>query len=370
MVAFNESGKYRRVFCTTFNVEAIQKVNFDELVEHGPVRYVHLAFEIAPTTGRAHYHLYIEFKRQMTYKKIKKMFDETTMNIEPAFGTAKDSDEYFKKESTVWSRKYGRPSQQGARTDMEDIYERLKVGEDLLDVISEHPGSGIRYFRGLVAVKSLLDQKRQRAEERLMPEVIVYLGKSGSGKSHHCWNDPDYQRSGYKYPVQQNGKVYFDGYGGEAVLWFDEFGGSVLPFNVFLRLADKYETRVETKGGSVCIIGLRKILISTTVFPKDWWPESRKFLQDPRQLWRRLTTVFYIPSPSWGFGSPVRVERPDLFDEVGADYLERQAEMERPELARESVGGEGSGMVAAAGDDDESTSQSDPDRTIDSYDSE
>ena len=43
-----------------------------------------------------------------------------------------------------------------------------------------------------------------------MPEVIVYLGKSGSGKSHH-WNDPAYQQSGYKYPVQQNGKVYFDG---------------------------------------------------------------------------------------------------------------------------------------------------------------
>ena len=40
-----------------------------------------------------------------------------------------------------------------------------------------------------------------------MPEVVVYLGKSGSGKSYHCWNDPAYQQSGYKYPVQQNGKV-------------------------------------------------------------------------------------------------------------------------------------------------------------------
>lgn len=94
-----------------------------------------------------------------------------------------------------------------------------------------------------------------------MPEVIVYLGKSGSGKSHHCWEDPAYQQSGYKYPVQQNGKVYFDGYSGESTIWFDEFGGSVLPFNVFLRLADKYETRVETKGGSV-VFHLNKILIN------------------------------------------------------------------------------------------------------------
>ena len=48
---------------------------------------------------------------------------------------------------------------------------------------------------------------------------------------------------------------------GGSVIWFDEFGGSVLPFNVFLRLADKYETRVETKGGSV-VFHLNKILIN------------------------------------------------------------------------------------------------------------
>ena len=112
---------------------------------------------------------------------------------------------------------------------MQDIYERLQVGEDLLDIIQDHPGSGIRYCRGLVAVKSLLDQKRQRLEERVMPEAIVYLGKSGSGKSHHCWNDPAYQQSGYKYPVQQNGKVHFDGYGGKVLSRLTSLGEASFP---------------------------------------------------------------------------------------------------------------------------------------------
>ena len=229
MVAFNESGKYRRVLCTTFNLEAVSQFNIDDSFNHRPVRNVHVYLEVAPTTGRRHYHMYIEFTKQATLSQIKRLFGDETMNIEPAFGTAKDAAEYFKKEGSVWDRKYGSPSKQGQRTDMQDIYERLKVGEDLLDIIQDHPGSGIRYCRGLSAVKSPLDQKRQRLEERVMPEAIVYLGKSGSGKSHHCWNDPAYQQSGYKYPVQQNGKVHFDGYGGKVLSRLTSLGEASFP---------------------------------------------------------------------------------------------------------------------------------------------
>ncbi len=96
--------------------------------------------------------------------------------------------------------------------------ERLKVGEDLLDIIQDHPGSGILYFRGLIAVKSLLDQKRQRRKERVMPEVIVYLGKSGSGKSHHCWNDPDYQHPDISTLSNRTGRYTSTVMGGSCYL--------------------------------------------------------------------------------------------------------------------------------------------------------
>ena len=72
----------------------------------------------------------------------------------------------------------------------------------------------------------------------------------------------------------------------------------MLPFNVFLCLADKYETRVETKGGSVCIVGLRKILISTTVFPKDWWPESRQCQKASSSFVHFLPKQMYFFTPS------------------------------------------------------------------------
>lgn len=45
--------------------------------------------------------MYLWFKKQLTMAQIKRLFDDNTMNIEPAFGTAKDAAAYFKKEGSV-----------------------------------------------------------------------------------------------------------------------------------------------------------------------------------------------------------------------------------------------------------------------------
>lgn len=173
---------------------------------------------------------------------------------------------------------------------MQDIYERLKVGEDLLDIIQDHPGSGIRYCRGLVAVKSLLDQKRQRREERVMPEVIVYLGKSGSGKSHHCWNDPAYQQSGYKYPVQQNGKVYFDGYGGKVLSGLTSLGEASFPSTCFCDLQTSMRPesrpREEASASSGC---------ARSSFPRPSSPKTGGQSTDIVKRYR-LSFVHFLPS--------------------------------------------------------------------------
>ena len=350
---------------TSFNTSAMEALNIQDLVDCDVARYVCMSMEHAPTTGRIHYHLYIEFYSQKTMNTIKKILKDTTANIQPARGTPQEAVDYIKKDGATW-KEAGTMSNQGHRSDLDDVFQRLQVGDNILDIIEGHPGTCIRYIKGILAVKGLVDQRRQRQEARQMPTVLVYIGKSGAGKSHACSQDPDYQRSGYKYPVQGPSKVYFDGYTGESTIWFDEFGGSVLPFHVFLRLADKYETRVETKGGSVCITGLQKILISTTTPPKLWWCESRKFNEDPYQLWRRLTRVYYIPRPSWGFADPVLIQHPENFDELVAAQLEREAETRGPSLDGESVRGQPGPVDPVHERDDDSDSE----RTIDTSDGE
>ena len=83
---------------------------------------------------------------------------------------------------------FGRPKKHGERNDLSDVYESLKVGRSLQDIIEEYPGTYIRYFRGIERVQDFFRRKQQKLEERVQPTVIVYVGRSGTGKSHHCYN--------------------------------------------------------------------------------------------------------------------------------------------------------------------------------------
>lgn len=124
-------------------------------------------------------------------------------------------------------------------------------------------------------------------------------------------------------------------------MWFDEFGGTTLPFSLFLRVVDKWDNRVETKGGSVLVSGLRKVLISTTTYPNKWWANSPKYLEDPQQLWRRLSRVYYIPRVPGYHCEPVIVECPETFNDRLADALDseaaREVEQRESERRRRSV---------------------------------
>lgn len=79
------------------------------------------------------------------------------------------------------------------------------------------------------------------------------------------------------------------------MVWFDEFKGSILPWTVFLAITDKWGARVEQKGSSIETF-FKKVLISTTVPPGEWW-RCANYFKNPRQLWRRLTRVYYIAGP-------------------------------------------------------------------------
>ena len=282
--------------------------------------------EKCPTTGRWHYHLYLEFDKPWAFMRLKHLLPFEVNDIQPRFGSVKEAIDYCKKDGHWWEK--GEHSEQGHRTDLDEVYEDARRGLNLSEIVAGHPGAYIRYHKGIEKLLDVVQREQDRERERTDIECIVYVGKSGTGKSHRCYYDPDYRRSGYKFPSQAPGKVFFDGYDGQECIWFDEFGGTTLPFSLFLRLVDKWDNRVETKGSTVLISRLRKILISTTTYPNCWWKGSPKYLEDPRQLWRRLTTVYYIPKVPGRFCTPVVVEHPETFDDRLASEIDRTAQME------------------------------------------
>lgn len=122
----------------------------------------------------------------------------------------KEAIEYIKKDGRWWEK--GEHSEQGHRTDLDEVYDDVRGGKSLAEIIEGHPGAYIRYHKGVEKLLDIVQRQADREREREDVECIVYIGKSGTGKSHRCFYDPDYRRSGYKYPSQAPRKVFFDGY--------------------------------------------------------------------------------------------------------------------------------------------------------------
>lgn len=319
----------RNCLITSFDPRGVNQADWDRIMRELHCSYVIAGLEQCPSTGKWHYHLYMEFDRPWAFARIKAYLPFTVNDIEPRFGSVKEMVAHVKKGDHYWEK--GECSEQGHRTDLNSLYDEIRGGASLTEIVEHHVGAYVRYHKGIEKLMDVVRREQDRDSERVDVETIVYVGKSGTGKSHRCFNDPE----------QAPGKVFFDGYNGQRTIWFDEFGGTTLPFSLFLRLCDKWDNRVETKGGSVLVSGLRKVLISTTIYPVNWWLQSDKYLEDPRQLWRRLSRVYYIPRVPGYHCEPVLIDHPEGLNDSIANSLDAEAAAElkrrESERRRESI---------------------------------
>ena len=262
------------------------------------VRYLSIGKHTGQQTGYQHVHMNLELEKPKTLTFVKnKLFNIPDMHCEPRRGTREQADAYLNKDGQFREVINTRTIKPGKRTDLDDIHDMIKEGASLYDCYEAHFGTVVRCERGLREYITLRDTIEATKTKYPPPEVIVYVGPSGSGKSWHCSEDPDFEAGGYRFSIQMDSKIYFDGYNNQKTLWFDEFSGKTMPFTKFCQIADRYPGRYETKGGSVLIYGLKKILISTVEYPALWWAGSDRYNKDPEQLFRRLTKCYYLGQP-------------------------------------------------------------------------
>lgn len=262
------------------------------------VIYLSIGKHKGTKTGYEHCHMNLELEKPKTAFWVKnKLFMRNDIHVEIRRGRRDQCDAYLNKDGQFREIINLRRLQQGKRTDLDDLYDMIEDGATLFDCYREHFGTTVRCYRGLREYIALRDTIQSTQTIFDPPEVIVYVGPSGSGKSWRCSTDPDYMESGYRFSIQMDSKIYFDGYNNQKTIWFDEFSGRTLPFTTFCQLADRFAGRYETKGGSVLISGLKKILISTIQFPHLWWAGSERFNTDTEQLYRRITKCYYLGAP-------------------------------------------------------------------------
>jgi len=96
-------------------------------------------------------------------------------------------------------------------------------------------------------------------------------------------------RPPYEPIVTSDGKIWFDGYDGEDVVFFDEFDGSAR-YSYIKTITDRYDNiRVENKGGTSLLQRIKAVIINTNNPPGTWWPATPRRAAEPLDpLYRRI----------------------------------------------------------------------------------
>lgn len=280
-----------RAYCFTYNnytEEDILNLSNTNI----PIRYICWGQEIAPETGTPHLQGYIEFTKPMRITGIKKINPTfSKMHLECRKGTREEAKAYCAKgiqSKEEWNLlgskgpnfgieaifiEFGNweAGGSGTRNDLDAVRETA-LNEGMRGVTLKGNNQQIK-----VAEKFLTYHEEPRDWETT---VHWYFGESGSGKSRSAREALE----GVDFFTKNDGTKWWDGYDGHEAVIIDDFRDSWWSLTEMLSLLDRYEKRVETKGGWRQF--KPKQIIVTSIHPPEYMYKIAD--EDSRQLIRRV----------------------------------------------------------------------------------
>ncbi|QIK03941.1 replication-associated protein [Northern red-backed vole stool-associated circular virus 117] len=241
---------------------------FQKLLNDGLVKFVIGQIERGHETEHAHLQFYIQLSGRKTLTQLKKLVNASA-HWEPARGSPDQCIEYCSKEDTrvagPWQA--GQPLYPGHRSDLDRAAEMIDNGASLREVAGECKATFIRYHAGLKAYMNLMKAGQPRDLMKDGPEVWVFWGATGTGKSHRAFTS---WPGAYRKITSDK---WWDGYHGQETVIFDDFKGSSMKLHDFQLVIDKYPLDVEVKGGVIPLSATRYVFTSNK-HPREWYSEN------------------------------------------------------------------------------------------------
>lgn len=266
-----------------------------ELALVNDLDYRYLVFQYEFTrTGQIHMQGYFVLAKKQRLSAIKKIICKT-IHLEIRRGTHEQARDYCKKDDTRACGPFEHGSEQGiscgrgARTDLLEIKAKIDNGATKEIIWQEHFSSSTRHHKAFDVYRDLFSQHR-KFDLGEQPEIIVYWGPSGTGKSHRA--RAEYPEAFWlDQPNTKAGAVWWDGYEGEETIIIDEFY-SWIPYHFLLRILDYYPVSVQKKGN------MRKLAAKRFVFtsndnPLTWFNERTEHISLHRRF-RDFGTIEHI----------------------------------------------------------------------------
>lgn len=271
-----------RNFVFTLNTPTVDGPTFlDTLVTRLPISYLAFQLERGEEEGRLHFQGYVELSKQVGKSAVLFAFDNRA-HIENRKGSAQEAQQYATKEDTrvdgPWI--HGNLSGQGRRSDLAGAIQLL-ADKGFHAVAQELPSVFVRNSRGLRE----LDMQLHKYDRREPPQVTLYVGPTGVGKTHIPWSqEPNLVAFG-------GGLQWFCNYCSEEAVLFDEFDGALskTPLKWLLQLLDRYPLLLPTKGGHV-LARYKRVYITSNFHPSKWFDYAGRW-EHYHALARRITRV-------------------------------------------------------------------------------
>jgi len=232
--------------------------------------------EIGSESGYAHWQFTFVLKNKASLNAVKKFFPKTGHY---ELTRSSNVDAYVWKDETSAGERFefgSKPMRRNNKADWEEVRTSAIKG-----ALSEIPADiYIRCYNSL----------RRIAADNLKPigidkSVFVLWGPTATGKSHRAW--AAFPNAYSKDPRTK----WWSGYDGHEDVIIDDFRSDWWSLTEMLSLLDRYEKRVETKGG-FRQLRAKKIVITSLCHPMDSYQWSQK--ETSSQLSRRIDEVICV----------------------------------------------------------------------------
>lgn len=253
------------------------------------IRLLSFQLERCPTSGSIHIQGYVEFYDKVRLSTVKKRLGSNALHAEKRKGTRlqaydysrKDESPYFSSKYPEWEEHGGRlvgtvhqelgkfGTHQGARTDLQQMVDKIREATNEYDIWEETPEMYLKF--GNNARKALALELKKKWMNKYIPnfEVHVIWGDSRTSKTRSVYALEGEENCYTPVYSESAGKFWFDGYDGERVLLINEFYGQART-SVMQQILDHYHMRLEVKGHTI-VSRWTKVYLTSNVSPEEWY---------------------------------------------------------------------------------------------------
>ncbi len=176
---------------------------------------------------------------------------------------------------------------QGQRTDLDLACETVKTS-GIFGLARDDPAMFVKYHGGFSKLATMFQTPRNDR-----PHITWIYGDTGTGKTRQVHDKED------SLFVAHASHQWWDGYRQQDAILIDDMRASWAPFNILLKILDRYQMQVQIKGGFVELNSPR-IYITSQFPPHEVYNREARSGEDIAQLLRRLSIVLELRTDSVG----------------------------------------------------------------------